>query len=209
MSDDDDDDQSPQDEGQRQRSRSRDRVHPSAQAPQTPPIPAPQTPPIPVPQTPPVPPIQPMVIQEPFSLPDEDSTSSGRRQRSRSRERAPVHAPFHTDDESAVVEPRSRVADRSRSSQGEESPQRQKGKKNTAEVQKPRELPKAKKHKPTDSDEDDEVPQNEPGTSSNHSASSTSNYLSSQDQHPVSHGPSTSALAPTSSQKNIDYQLRG
>ena len=41
------------------------------------------------------------------------------------------------------------------------------GKKNTAEVKKPRDLPKAKKHKPMDSDEDDDVPQNELGTSSN------------------------------------------
>ena len=36
-----------------------------------------------------------------------------------------------------------------------------------AEVTKPSDLPKANKHKPMDSDEDDEVPQNEPGTSSN------------------------------------------
>ena len=69
-----------------------------------------------------------------------------------------------TDDESAAVEPQSRVSDRSRSPQGKESPQRQTGKKATAEVKKPRDLPSAKKHKPMDSDEDDEVPQNEPGT---------------------------------------------
>ena len=49
--------------------------------------------------------IQPMVIQEPFTVLDEDSGSSGRRQRSRSRERAPVHVPKGTDDESAAVEP--------------------------------------------------------------------------------------------------------
>ena len=42
-----------------------------------------------------------------------------------------------------------------------------KGKKSTAEVKKPSELSKAMKHKPIDSDEDDEVPQNEPGTYSN------------------------------------------
>ena len=36
-----------------------------------------------------------------------------------------------------------------------------------AVVQKSSDLPKAKMHKPTDSDEDDEEPQNEPGTSSN------------------------------------------
>ena len=147
---DNDYDQSPQDG--RQRSRSRDRVHPSAQAPQTPPIQ--------VPQTPPVPPIQPMVIREPFTVPDEDSGNSGRRQRSRSRERAPVHVPIYTDDESATVEPQGRMSDRSNSPQGKESPQRQKGKKNSAEAKKPRDLPKAKKHEPMDSDEDDEVPQN-------------------------------------------------
>ena len=36
-----------------------------------------------------------------------------------------------------------------------------------AEVQKPSDLPKAKKHKVMNSDEEDEEPQNEPGTSSN------------------------------------------
>ena len=46
-------------------------------------------------------------------------------------------------------------------------PQKQKEKKTMAEVKKPSDLPKAKKHKPMDSDEDDEQPQNEPGTSSN------------------------------------------
>ena len=107
------------------------------------------------------------VIQEPFTVPDEDSGSSGRRQRSRSRERAPVHVPIYTDDESAAGEPQSCVSDRSRSPQGKESPQRKRGKKNTAEVKKPRDLPKAKKHKPMDSEEDDEVLRNEPGTSSN------------------------------------------
>ena len=91
--------------------------------------------------------------------------SSGRRQRSRSRERAPVHVPTYTDDESAAVEPQGRVSDRS-TSQGKERPHRQKGKKNTAKMKKPRDLPKAKKHKPMDSNEDDERPQNDPGTSS-------------------------------------------
>ena len=143
---DDDDDQSPQDGRQRQRSRSRDRAHPYAQAP----------------QTPPVPPIQPMVIQEPATEPDEDPGSSGRQHRSRSRERAPVHVSPSADEESAAVEPQSRVSDRSRSPQRMERPQRQKGKKTTAEVEKPSDLPKAKKHKPMDSDEDDELPPNEP-----------------------------------------------
>ena len=60
------------------------------------------------------------------------------------------------DDESAAVEPQRKA-----------SPQRQKGKKKKAEVKKPRDLPKAKKRKPMDSDSDDEILQNEPGTSSN------------------------------------------
>ena len=141
-------------------------MHPYAQASQTPPTPAPQTPP--------GPPIQPMVIQEPFTVPDEDSGCSGRRQRSRSRERATVHVPMYTDDESAAVEPQSRVSDRSRSPQGNQSPQRQKGTKTIAEGKKPRNLPKAKKHKPTDSDKDHDAPRNE-----------YQYYLSSQDQHPI------------------------
>ena len=61
------------------------------------------------------------------------------------------------------------MSDRSSSPQGKENRQRQRGKKTTVEVKKPRDLPKAKKkkRKPMVSDEDDEVPQNEPGTSSN------------------------------------------
>ena len=42
-----------------------------------------------------------------------------------------------------------------------------KEKKATTEVKKPSDFPEGKKHKSMDSDEDDEVPQNEPGTSSN------------------------------------------
>ena len=103
---------------------------------------------------------------------------------------------------------RSRVSDRSRSPQRKESPQRQKGKKTTAEVKKPSVLPKAKKHEPMDSDEDDEVPQNEHGTSSSTQppvpllvlplrSGSTSS----------SHGPLTSTTSTTFT-KNIDqYQL--
>ena len=49
------------------------------------------------------------------------------------------------------MEPHDRMSDCSSSPQGKESPQRQKGQKNTAEVKKPRDLPKAKKHKPMDS----------------------------------------------------------
>ena len=54
------------------------------------------------------------------------------------------------------MEPQGRVSDRSRSTQRKESPQRQKGKKTTAEVKKPSDLPQAKEHKPMDSDEEDE-----------------------------------------------------
>ena len=63
------------------------------------------------------------------------------------------------------------MSDRSSSPQEQEDsrrqgPQKQKGKKTVAEKQ-PSELPKAKKHKSMDSDEDDEEAQNEPGTYSN------------------------------------------
>ena len=63
------------------------------------------------------------------------------------------------------------VSDRSRSPQEQDGsrrpgPQKQKGKKSVAEKQRS-ELPKAKKHKSMDSDEDGEEPQNVPGISSN------------------------------------------
>ena len=70
------------------------------------------------------------------------------------------------------------MSGRSRSPQEQESswrqdpspqrhdPSQQRGKKTVAEKQ-PNETPKAKKHKSTESDEDDEEPRNEPGTSSN------------------------------------------
>ena len=69
-----------------------------------------------------------------------------------------------TDDESEAVEPQSRTSNRSTLLQSKEKPQNQKGKKTKAEVEKPNDLPVAKKHKSMDSDEDDEEPQNEPGT---------------------------------------------
>ena len=103
-----------------------------------------------------------MVFQEPATEPDEDPSSFGRQQK-----RAPVHVPPSADEESAAMEPQGRVSDRSRSPQRKESPQRQKGTKTKAKVKKPSDLPKAKKHKPMGSDEDDEVPQNELGTTSN------------------------------------------
>ena len=57
----------------------------------------------------------------------------------------------------------SRVCDCSRSPQRSESANRRR-KETTAELKKPSDLPESKRHVPTDSDEDVEVPQNEPGT---------------------------------------------
>ena len=58
------------------------------------------------------------------------------------------------------METQDRVGDRSRSPQTGKSVKDRKGTKTTTEVKKPSDLPKAKKQKPMDSDEDDEVPQN-------------------------------------------------
>ena len=74
------------------------------------------------------------------------------------------------DEDSATVDPQNNVIDHSRSPQDQEDsrrqgPQKHKEKKTIAEKQ-PSTSPKAKKHKPMDSDEDDEEPLNEPGTSS-------------------------------------------
>ena len=97
---------------------------------------------------------------------------SRRDERSRSRERTPPHSSSQdVDEDSATVDPQNRVSDRSMSPQEQEGsrrqdPQQQNGKKTVAEKQ-PGDPPKAKKHKSIDSDEDDEEPQNEPGTSSN------------------------------------------
>ena len=82
------------------------------------------------------------------------------------------------------MQPQSRVSGYSRSPQRKESPQKQKGKKTLAK--KPGDLPKAKKHKSMDSDEDDEDPQNEPGTSSNSQPTlPVQYYLFIKDQQPV------------------------
>ena len=97
-----------------------------------------------------------MVIQEPGAGPDEDPGSSGRQQRSRSRERTPPHVPSCADKESAAVEPQIRASNRSKL-----ATKKRKSTETQAEVNKPSDLPKAKKHKPMDSDEDDEEPQNE------------------------------------------------
>ena len=194
VSDHDDDDLSPQDGRQRQRSRSSDRVHPYAQAPPTPRVPQ----------------IQPMVIQQPFTVSDEDSGSS-RDDKDPDREKEHLYMYRHIPMMSQQLwNHKSRVSDRSRSPQRKESPQRQKGKKTTAEVKKPNDLPKAKKHKPMDSDEDDKVPQNDPGTSSN-------------TQPPVpllvlplpsgstfsSHGPSTSTASTSSQRTSTSTSSKG
>ena len=94
------------------------------------------------------------------------------------------------DEDSATLDPQNRVSDRSRSPQDQEDsqrqgPQTQKGKKTAAEKQ-PSTPPKAKKHKSQDLDEDDEEPQNEPGTSSN--SQPTVSVL------PYSQGPAASAI---------------
>ena len=86
---------------------------------------------------------------------------------------------------------------RSWSPQGKESPQRQNEKKTTAKVKEPSDLSKAKKHKPMDSD--DEIPQNEPGTSSNTQPPVPEVPLQSRATS-SSHGPSTSTTS-TSSQR--------
>ena len=104
---------------------------------------------------------------------------SRRDERSRSRERTPPRSsPQDIDESSATVDSQNRVDDFSRSHQEREDSRRsgaqqqrhdssqQRGKKTLAERQLS-EAPKANKHKPTDSDEDDEEPQYEPGTSSN------------------------------------------
>ena len=67
------------------------------------------------------------------------------------------------------VDPQNRVSDRSRSPQEREGsrrqgPQKQKGKTTVAE-KKPSDPPKAKKHKSIVSEDDNEEPRNEPGTS--------------------------------------------
>ena len=72
-----------------------------------------------------------------------------------------------TDEDSATLDPQNCVSNRSRPPQDQEDsrrhgPQKQKGKRTVAEKQ-PSKLPKAKKHKSINSDEDAEEPQNEPG----------------------------------------------
>ena len=124
------DDQSPQDGRQRQRSRSRDRVHPHAQTPQTPQEPQ----------------IQPMVIQDLLLNRMRILTALGDK---KGPDRVSEH--LHTDLHMLMM------SQQPRTTESREWPFKvQKGKKTVAEVKKPSDLPKAKKHKPMDSDEDDE-----------------------------------------------------
>ena len=215
-----DDGQPPQDGRQRQRSRSRDRAHAHAQAPQEPQVqhmviqePVAEPDEDPAVANPSLPLAGPSPSAEQRGL-------SRRQQRSRSRERTPPHTSPHagqqpqpvapppgeqqihpqtiqgTDEESATVEPQSRVSDHSRLPKSKESRQKQMGKKTMAEVKKPSYLPKAKKHKLMDSDEEDEEPQNELGTSSN-----------SQPMKPVlplHQGPAASSQGPAASANSED-----
>ena len=109
----------------------------------------------------------------------EQRSRSRRGDRSRSRERTTPHSSLQDRDESSTtVDPQNRVSDRSRAPQEQKGsrrqcpqkqrhdPLQQRGKKTVAEKQSS-ESPKAKNHKSTDSDEDDEWPENEPGTTSN------------------------------------------
>ena len=129
-----------------------------------------------------------------ISPPIEQRDRSRRQQRSRSRERTPQRTPPYTSSQSGqqpqhvvhppgepqtqplasqdtdggsdAVEPHSRTSNRSTLLQSTENPQNQKGKKTKKEVEKPNDLPVVEKCKSMDSDEDDEKPQNEPGTAS-------------------------------------------
>ena len=208
----DDDEQPPQGERQRGRSRSRERAHPPVQVPQEPQI-QPMVTPEPddnisddeftV--------INPSSPSSGPPLSAEQRGRSRRDERSRSRERVPPHSSSHAsqqpqpvvppsgvqqtqtlatqgeDEDSATVDPQKRVSDRSRSPQDQEDsrrqgPQPQKGKKTVAEKQ-PSTPPKAKKHKSMDADEDDQEPQNEPGTSFNCSTYQFDLFI--KDQQPV------------------------
>ena len=156
---------------------------------------------------------------------------SRKEERSRSRERVPPHSSSHasqqpqpavppsgaqqtqslatqgSDEDSATVDPQNRVSDRSISSQEQEGsrrqgPQKQKGKKTTAEKL-PSELPEANKHKSMDSDEDEEEPQNEPGTSSN-SQPMVPVLPFHQGQAAGSQGPAASSKGPAASNNSED-----
>ena len=169
-----DDDQPPQNWRQRQQSRSRDPVYPHAQMPQ-------------------VPQVQPMVIQESVTDPDEaptvenPSSSTGpsqpaeqrgrsrRQQRSRSRERTPQRTPSHSGQQPQPVAPppgehqiqpmasQDMYDDMDEDSATVEPQVRMN---NRSTLQKRKKSQEAVRHKFVDSDEDNGEPVNEPGTSS-------------------------------------------
>ena len=186
----DDDDQPPQGERQRQRSRSCERVFPHVPVPQDTHIQSVVTP-----ESDDEISDEDFTIVDSSSPSAEQRNHSRRSERSRSRERVYPRSSSHdsqqqqpvvphppgkqqnqatqSEDENSatVVDPQNRVTNHSRSprNQGDtrrQGPQTPKAKKNTAEKQ-PSTPQKAKKYKLMDSDEDDEEPQNEPGTSSN------------------------------------------
>ena len=179
-----DDDQPPRGQKRRERSRSRERVYPHAPVPHVP-----QTQPMVTPEHDDVS-DEDSTSMNPSSPSAGPPPSAEQRGRSR-REHQP-HAPSHasqqpqpaalpsgtqqihplatqgTDEDSATVEPQSHVGDRSRSPPRKESPQKQgpqksKGKENPCRKSSRMNCLRPKKHKPMDSDEDDEEPQNEPG----------------------------------------------
>ena len=213
-----DDDQPPQERRRGERSRSRERVHPHALAPQVPqiqPLVTPEPDDISDEDFTDVTPSSPSAGPPPLA---EQRGRSRGEERSRSREQVPPHSSSHatqqpqpavppsgaqqtqtlatqdSDEDSATVDPQNRVSDRSRSSQEQEGtrrqgPQIQKGKTTSTEKQ-ASELPKAKKHKLMESDEDNEEPQNEPGTSS-------TSYQPTDPVLPFHQGPATSTQGPT------------
>ena len=110
-----------------------------------------------------------------------------------------------TDEESETVEPQSRISNRSTVLQSEENPQTSR-KKTKAEVEKPNDPPVAKKHNSMDSVEDDEEPQNEPGTSSLPLNLLYQCYLLNQGPAASSQGPAASANADDENSEYSDEQ---
>ena len=185
--DEDDDDQSPQREKQRQRSRSRERVHSHVQVPQKPqiqPMVTPESDDVSNEDSAVVNPSSPSAGPPPSA---EQGNLSRRAEGSRARERVhtrsssrasqqqePVvprpgiqqnQATQSEDEDSTTVDPQNRVSNHSRSPQDQEDLRRQ-GLQTLTGIKKlqnkPSTPPEAKKHKPMDSDEDDEEPQHEP-----------------------------------------------
>ena len=161
----------------------------------------------------------------------EQRVRSRRDERSRSRERVPPHSSSHAsqqpqpvvpppgvqqtqtlatqgaDKDSATIDTQNRVSHRSKSPQEQvdsrrQGPQPQKGKTTVAERQ-PSTPPKAKMPKSMDSDEDDEEPQNEPGTSSNSQPTVPVLPLH-QRPEASSQGPAASSQGPAASANSED-----